>query len=78
MQGLPFAVEVFVAGAGILDWFVFQRRDHAVGPALPGHLALAHSNQRTVSAVRVRRSLRLMADRLDVVAVGVKNKSAVI
>jgi hypothetical protein len=24
MQGLPFAVEVFVAGAGILDWFVFQ------------------------------------------------------
>jgi hypothetical protein len=24
MQGLPFAAEVFVAGAGILDWFVFK------------------------------------------------------
>ena len=23
MQGIPFAVEVFFAGVGILDWFVF-------------------------------------------------------
>jgi hypothetical protein len=24
MQGVPFAAEVFIASAGILDWFVFQ------------------------------------------------------
>jgi hypothetical protein len=30
MQGLPFACEVFVAGAGILDWLVFH-----------GHITLA-------------------------------------
>jgi hypothetical protein len=24
MQGIPFAIEVFVAGVGILDWFVFD------------------------------------------------------
>jgi len=24
MQGIPFAIETFVAGVGILDWFVFD------------------------------------------------------
>ena len=24
MQGIPFAAEVFVACAGVLDWFVFN------------------------------------------------------
>lgn len=24
MQGIPFAVQTFIAGAGILDWLVFH------------------------------------------------------
>jgi hypothetical protein len=24
MQGIPFAIETFIAGAGILDWLVFH------------------------------------------------------
>ena len=24
MHGIPFAIETFVAGVGILDWFVFN------------------------------------------------------
>lgn len=24
MQGIPFAIETFVAGAGVLDWLVFK------------------------------------------------------
>lgn len=24
MQGIPFAIEAFAAGLGILDWFLFQ------------------------------------------------------
>jgi hypothetical protein len=32
MQGVPFAIEAFAAGAGILDWFLFD--GHYLGATL--------------------------------------------